>query len=119
MLPAFPFVTLGYLLGKYSKFILISLVYQLVCDSVQDRMSKPTPTTIPPSSYTAVPTISNATYYISAQSFGVVVEFASASGNLTRSNFTGDTSQQVFGPHSYWLRPRKADVLIAIAESGR
>ena len=82
-------------------------------------MSGPTPTTIPPSSYTAVPTISNATYYISAQSFGVVVEFASASGNLTRSNFTGDTSQQVFGPRSYWLRPRKADVLIAIAESGR
>jgi len=50
-------------------------------------------TTAPPSTYTPT-TIPNNTYYIAAQSFGVVIEFPGASGNLSTYNFTGDTSQQ-------------------------
>jgi len=50
-------------------------------------------TTAPPPTYTPT-TIPNDTYYIAAQSFGVVLEFASVPGNLTTYNFTGDTSQQ-------------------------
>lgn len=72
-------------------------------------MSDPTPTTTPPSTYSSVPDISNGTHYISAQSFGLVVEFASPSGNLTKANFTGDTFQQVFPLHFYCLGLRKVD----------
>jgi hypothetical protein len=58
-------------------------------------MASATVTTVPPPTYTAT-TIPNNTYYVGAQSFGVVIGFPSASGNLTTFNFTsGDTSQQV------------------------
>jgi hypothetical protein len=65
-------------------------------------------TTSAPPTYSPAP-ISNGTYYIGAQSFGVVIDFKSASGNLTSSNFTGDLSQQVFYPTFYCVSSMDVD----------
>jgi hypothetical protein len=72
-------------------------------------------TTTPASASTtsALPTyspapISNGTYYIGAQSFAVVIDFKSASGNLHPIIFMGDISQQVFTPRSM-----DVDIIIA------
>jgi len=62
----------------------------------------PTATTTIPATYTPTP-ISDDTYYISTQTFDVVVQFASASANLTASNYTSDPSQQVFIPYSHLM----------------
>ena len=94
--------------SQINSFLYLFTLRRLCAIISHTAMSASMSTTAAPSTYSPTP-IANDTYYIGAQSFGVVLAFTTASGNLSTSNFTGDTSQQVYHPYSYYLCPCRTD----------